>query len=198
MQSLLQTIKTLSEVYIEDAFPRNIEAAAVPAAFAETLCGWSKEETTAFMFLCIQNHSSQKSMRNLKDHENLLQTILCQVIRITNYELSVTQALQAIADTTNYRYDYNEIKDALERNGLKITKHNDHRVVFFETEIVRATLLKNTEWKNTNIPQLLERIEGAEKILARFNRKRIWDISIPLDSIIDTKHPDQDDDLQIF
>jgi len=200
MQSLLQTVKILSEADIEQASPRNIEAAAVPAAFAEQLCGWTRDETLAFMFFAIHQNSPQTNTDVTEDHDNLLQAILFQPIRITNFgELSVAQAIRKATNRSTYNPDMGYVFEALERHGIRIIKPQNYDCeVFFKPSAVEETLLKNPEWKGTNVKQLLTRIDGAKETTAKFYGKTVRGIGIPLENIIGTETSEQDNDSHDF
>ena len=122
----------------------------------------------------------------------MLQSILFQTIRVTNAgELSVAQAIKQAAeskslDTYPNRGTGSDAKEALERNGIKIAnKLEGARVVFFEPSVIETTLLKHTDWKGTNVKQLLARIEGAKGDSAKLGMgKTHRGISIPLEIII--------------
>jgi Cdc6-like AAA superfamily ATPase len=124
MNTLLQSTQILSEANIDDAMPRNIDIASVPAAFAELLCGWTREETLDFMYNIIHRHSAQKLTDVTNEHDDLLQTILSQIIYVTNYgDLSIMQTIRKIV-AANKDYDANEMyaREALERHGIKLIK----------------------------------------------------------------------------
>jgi hypothetical protein len=194
MQTLLQTVKALSMADIAEAAPRNIEAAAVPAAFAEKLCGWSREKTHAFMYSAIHDNSPQSSTEVTDDHQDLLQSILFQSIRVRILgDLSVIQAIRkSVCDSNNNDYEYTD--EALERNGITIiTPHGSGYHVFFKPKVVEEVLLKSTDWKGTNVKQLLKRIDGAKESSAKFSGKTAKGISIPLASIIDRESQVEDD-----
>jgi len=69
--------------------------------------------------------------------------------------------------------------------------------VFFVIPILSKTLLKETNWKDANIRQLLNRLPIAKEIVAKFNGKTTRGISIPLEDIIGTES-EQDDEPQSF
>jgi len=197
MQSLLQTVGTLSEANIEGCPPRRIGTVALPAAFAEKLCGWSREETIAYMYLIALENDQQNATDVSEDHTDLLQEIICAKLRVADVgELSVVQAIKRVT-AVGYTPDI-YAKEALERNGIKVRKpQNGDRDVFFVIPILSKTLLKETNWKDANIRQLLNRLPIAKKIVAKFNGKSIRGISVPLEDIIGTES-EQDDEPQEF
>ena len=187
MQSLLQTVKDLSRADIAQAAPRNIEAAAVPAAFAESLCGWSREETLDFMYHAISDNSPMGSTEVTEDHDDLLQSILFQPIKVKDHaDLSVIQAIKKAVDCDEASINIKHAEEALERSGIKIIKpHNSAHRVFFKPNVVKDVLLKNTEWNGMNVKQLLIRTDGAKEYTANFAGKSAKGISIPLENIMD-------------
>ena len=125
----------------------------------------------------------------IEDHEDLMQTILFQTIRVTNSgDLSVSQAITQAAQAPRDTIGDCDAKKALERNGIKIVRKrgDTERTVFFEPSVIEKTLLKYTEWKGTNIKQLLARVEGAQEHSAKLGGKQTHrGIAIPLDSIVE-------------
>jgi len=197
MQSLLQTVEILSEANIEDCAPRQIETAALPTAFAEKLNGWTRAETLAYMY-CITHENDQQNASDVnEDHTDLLQEILCAKVRVADVgELSVVQAIKRVIAIGCIPDTY--AKEALERNGIKIRKtQNGDREVFFVIPILSKTLLKDTNWKDANIRQLLNRLPIAKETVAKFNGKTTRGVSVPLEDIIGTES-EQDDELQEF
>jgi len=198
MQSLLQTVKTLSEADIENAIPRDIEAAAVPAAFAEQLCGWKKNETHAVMYLWIDANRRQKVEEVIESHAELLQTILYRPIRVTEVgELSVAQTIKkaaGIGSSTESIY----AKEALERNGIKIQKSDDGstKVFFAFAPMKTSLLLKSTMWETMDIGGLLKRLDFGHISTARLCGKQptrgIW---IPLEETIDLDNQEEEQPL---
>ena len=188
MQPLLETVKILSEADIENASPRNIEAAAVPAAFAEKLCRWKRNETHCAMYLWIDANRNQKVEEVAECHSELLQTILFRPIRVTEIgELSVAQTIKRAAGigyTTGTIY----AKEALERNGIKIQKFDEGGIkVFFAFAPMKTSpLLKGTVWETMDIGGLLKRLDFGHISTARLCGKQptrgIW---IPLEEIVD-------------
>jgi hypothetical protein len=183
--SILHTIKELSEADIENALPRNIDAAAVPAAIAKQLCGWTQEETHYFMYKITQEHNPQKSTDVIEEHENLFQTILYQTIKVQFEELSVAQIIQKIAKNP-FDPCENE-KEALSRNGIKVIKQEVHLIHV----IIKDTLLKNTKWKNFDIGILLKRLKiGNEARTKAVGYKMpMRSTKILLENIIDHEFP---------
>ena len=188
MQSLLQTVKTLSEADIENAFPRNIEAAAVPAAFAEKLCGWDRDETHSIMYLWIDANRKQKVEEVAESHSELLQTILFRPIRVTDVgELSVAQTIKRAAGI-GYTNDITYAKEALERNGIKIQKFDESgtKVFFAFAPMKTSPLLRGTTWETMDVGGLLKRLDFGHISTARLSGKQptrgIW---IPLAEIVD-------------
>jgi len=197
MQSLLQAVETLSEANIEDSAPRHVESAALPAAFAEKLNGWTRDETIAYMYFIIRENDPQNTTDVNEDHTDLLQEILCAKLRVADIgELSVAQAIKRVI-AIGYTQDI-YAKEALERNGIKVRKpQNGDRDVFFVVPVLSKTLLKDTNWKDANIKQLLSRLPTANETVARFNGKTIRGICVPLEDMIGTES-EQDDEPQEF
>jgi hypothetical protein len=201
MQSLLQTVKTLSEADIENAFPRNIEAAAVPAAFAEKLCGWDRDETHSVMYLWIDANRKQEVEEVTESHTELLQTILFRPIRVTDAgELSVAQAIKraaAIGNTTEIVY----AQEALLRNGIKVQKIADggFKVFVAFAPMKTSPLLKGTVWETMDIGGLLKRLDFGHISTARLCGKHpTRGICIPLEEIVATDNQDDDIDNNKF
>ena len=147
---------------------------------------------------CITHENDQQNASDVnEDHTDLLQEILCAKVRVADAgELSVVQAIKrAIAiGITPDTY----AKEALERNGIKIRKpQNGDREVFFVIPILSKTLLKDTNWKDANIRQLLNRLPIAKETVAKFNGKTTRGVSVPLDDVIGTEL-EQDDEPQDF
>jgi hypothetical protein len=197
MQSLLKAVEMLSEANIEGCAPRHVESAALPAAFAEKLNGWTRDETIAYMYCFTRENDQQNATDVNEDHTDLLQEIIYAKLRVADVgELSVAQAIRrvtAIGVTTD-----TYAKEALERNGIKVRRSQDgDREVFFVIPILSRTLLKDTHWKDANIRQLLNRLPIAKGTVAKFNGKAIRGISVPLDDIIGTES-EYDDEPQEF
>jgi len=197
MQPLLKTVETLSEANIEGCAPRRIETVALPAAFAEKLCGWSRDDTIVYMYLITNENDQQNATDVTEDHTDLLQEILCGKVRVADVgELSVMQAIKRVIAIGCTPDTY--AKEALERNGIKVRKpQNGGREVFFVIPILSKTLLKDTNWKDANIRQLLNRLPIANETVTKFNGKTIRGISIPLEDIIGTES-EHDDEPQEF
>jgi hypothetical protein len=201
MRSLLQTVEELSAADIENASPRNIEAAAVPAAIIEKLSGWTRRETTTFMFFAIRNNTPLETTDVTEEHDELLQAILNQPIRTNIGEMSVRQAVKQVASVMPTETEKQAITITLEMSGIRLVKlHNSEKEVFFHPIIVRDILLKNSDWKNTNIKQLLLRVKGAKEKIPRFSGKSAKGISIPFENIIDSNDQvdDKDESEQAF
>jgi hypothetical protein len=197
MQSLLKAVEILSEANIEGCSPRHVESVALPAAFAEKLNGWARDETIAYMY-CITNENDQNNTSDVsEDHTDLLQEILCAKLRVAEVgELSVAQAIKRVIAIGITEDVY--AKEALERNGIKVRKPRDgDNDVIFVIPVMSKTLLKDTNWKDANIRQLLNRLPISKETVARFNGKVIRGISVPLEDIIG-KESEHDDEPQDF
>ena len=59
-------------------------------------------------------------------------------------------------------------------------------------DIIGTKLLHNTDWKGSNIGQLLERVAEAKKGVAKFVGHPTKGIIIPLESIIGTESSEDD------
>jgi len=202
MQMLLDTVRTLSEVYIKNAMPRNITLVSVPAAFAEKLNGWSREETLCYMDCWINSNCAQKITDVVNDHEHLLQDILVTIIqRITNWtDLSVEQALQKYYENRHtHPADAKLLKEALARNGIQIVKPpTEDYIVYFIPKILCTTLLKNTKWQYADLGQLLERIDAAKEKTVQHGGITKRGIGILLKNLINTEHSEDDSAEQTF
>ena len=183
MNVLLETIATLSRMDIENTTHRNLDGAAVPAAVAEMLSEWTREETKMFMFCSIQDHTAEKTLQVTSEHTELLRSIQTAIILVDNTMKTVTQAIRD-SDYNLYTTSTLTINKTLEMYGLKITTHDDKKVIVFEIGTISRNLLNKTEWCNKGLEGLLERLEDAQKIRSRFNGIRGYNYCIPLDNFI--------------
>jgi hypothetical protein len=147
------------------------------------------------MYLIAQENDQQNDSEVSEDHTNLLQDILWSKLRVAELgELSVVQAIKK-AVAIGYTTDIICATEALERNGIKIRKPQDReREVFLVIPVLSKTLLKDTNWKDANIKQLLNRLPIAKETVAKFNGKAVRGISVPLGEIIGSERSEQDDD----
>ena len=194
MNVLLDTIKELSRTDIEDTTHRNLDGAAVPAAFAEILSGWTRENTKMFMHCAIHDYSAEKTIQTTSEHSELLQTIQTAIIQVDHTQKTV---VQTIRDSDYKTLTSNPtINKTLKMYGLRITKYNDERVILFDIGTINRNLLNKTEWHNKGIEGLLARIKGTVKMRTKFNGERAWYYCMPLENFIGDD--DDEDEQQEF
>ena len=192
MKSLLQSVKELSEVDIVEALPRHIEAAAVPAAVAEKLCGWTRRQTEVFMFGIIHDNNPKNSMTVTEDHHDLLQAILTQIIRVADEgELSIAQTIRKYAESQS-PVNRTNAREALERYDIKIVKHQLNDMVLFNVASRYPAFIKNLpDWKGISVKMLLKRLPDTKEIRAKFNGQPVYAIAMPIKN---TTHIGYDED----
>ena len=197
MNVLLETMETLSKTDIENTTHRNLDAAAVPAAIAETLCKWTKEETKMFMYCAIHNHSAEKTTQTIDEHDAMLQAILTQIIRVADAgELSILQTIRRANIINPTSTSRTLAKEALERYGIKIIKHHEEQMVFFKTSDKQPEFLRNIpDWKSTNAALLLERVKEAKSFRARFGGMMQQGVGIKIENIIGTKNENENEEF---
>lgn len=89
-------------------------------------------------------------------------------------------------------------KDVLEANGIANVKHYGdwEKRVFFRQDVIKQSLLHNTKWRESQIDQILLRVEGAERCQKRFGQTSLRGVSIPVKSILDATKSDRLIDIE--
>jgi hypothetical protein len=181
MNALLESVERLKREDIDNTTHRNLDGVAVPAAFAEALCGWAIEETRCFMSCCIDDYAAQKTIQVIDEHTDLFRNIQTAIIPVDNKRMTTVQIVRQFAGQIAKDHATAQL---LEMYGIKILKHQDQDVVFFETGTIKRNLLKGSDWQKGGLSQLLTRVKGAKKIVVRFNGTRMYDFCVPLETFI--------------
>lgn len=168
---------------------RVVESYSVPVAMLSTAVGVTIEQSREPLNTFLRTVSEED--QRVSDEEDLMQTILRSVIRLgPNEERTVADLIQT---TEGY------CRDALERNGIGITKEGAGRTpnsteaerddffLFIDHKDVTSKLLYKTtgdEWRGKSIDKILKRIPEAKMKRARIGGRRVMGVWVPMTYIL--------------
>jgi len=171
--------------------PRAIESYAVPAAILAVARGMT--DTQAEQILRAMVVTAPQEDQQMSDQEDILQAIFRAVVTMETGNDTKTVVSHNTVARLWEMLPNPEALAALERHGITQTSETKkqhaeggERFCFIDHRDVCEKLLRNSEWSEQSIDQILKRIPNAEISRRRIGARRTYGVLIPA-KFIDSK-----------
>ena len=173
---------SLKSTEVEGVASRLVETYAVPVSMLTEANGLDEDQAREFLKLILGDSVQQDDESDQTDQERLLETILSSDVRCrAGNTYSIAQLLERYRDR-HTGYEFGEHQKDLERSGVGFGENAAYKVeIRIHKSSVCSKLLKNTEWENARIDQLLLRMAGACRKTVRMSGRPIRVVAVPID-----------------
>ena len=176
---------------------RLVESFAVPAAMHSVLTHGREvsREVAAETLERMINGRAVLVGQGERDEVRLLRDILSSIVRVSEpseagngsvyAERSISQILGPLARSggrTTLAASNKAAEETIAAKGVRVVqrKGSNQQRLFIADDVVRRELLQDTRWANSQIDQLLSRLDGAEREQQRLaGTVRSWGLSLP-------------------